>query len=137
VRKPCFLLRFISPIIQRRPGAARERSGRAQTPVPHNSDAPFPFCEFAPAYEPGIWHSPGIAPPPQGVRTERGTELHCWRRTWTGWTTPFHASGATAITCTSSAPVVTGHPHRLSQATKSDQRLSHSVRSPNSRFFAF
>jgi nuclear GTP-binding protein len=30
--------------------------------------------------EPGIWHGPGIAPPPQGVQTERGAERHRRRR---------------------------------------------------------
>jgi hypothetical protein len=34
----------------------------------------------ASAYEPGIWHGPGIAPPLQGVQTERGAELHRRRR---------------------------------------------------------
>ena len=33
----------------------------AQTPPPHNSDAPIPLRGFASAYEPGVWHSPGIA----------------------------------------------------------------------------
>jgi hypothetical protein len=48
----------------------------AQTPPRHNSDAPIPLCASASAYEPGIWHGPDIAPPPQGVQTERGAERH-------------------------------------------------------------
>ena len=52
----------------------------AQTPPPHNSDAPIPLCGTASAYELGIWHGPGTAPPPQGVQTERSAERHRRRR---------------------------------------------------------
>jgi hypothetical protein len=52
----------------------------AQTPSPLNFDAPIPLCGSASAYERGIWHGPGIAPPPQGVQTECGAERHRRRR---------------------------------------------------------
>ena len=52
----------------------------AQTPSPHDSDAPIPLRGFASAHEPGLWHGPGIAPPSQGLQTERLAERHRRRR---------------------------------------------------------
>ena len=51
----------------------------AQTPLPHDSDAPILLCGSASAYDPGTWHGPAT-PARQGIQTERGTERHPRRR---------------------------------------------------------
>jgi hypothetical protein len=44
---------YWTTLLQHRPGAARERSGMAQSSPPHDSDAPIPLCGFA-VHEPSI-----------------------------------------------------------------------------------
>jgi len=59
---------------------SQEHTGVARAPSPHNSDDPIPFCRSASMNEPGIWHSPNLTPPPQGVQIVPSAEYHRRRR---------------------------------------------------------
>jgi hypothetical protein len=48
----------------------------AQTPPPHNPNAPIPLGGPASAHEPRLSNSTCITPPPQSVQAERGAERH-------------------------------------------------------------
>ena len=52
----------------------------AQTPPPLDSDAPVPFRRLTSTHKSGLWHGPGITPPPQGIQIECGAERHRRRR---------------------------------------------------------
>ena len=61
-------------------GAARECAGVAETPPPHNPDAPIPFCRPASTYESRLWHGARTSPSSQSVQAECSAEHYRRRR---------------------------------------------------------